>query len=198
MAWGEQDKFPLPQVSTVASGVRRALFEKSSLQRAFDESSCGALGVERQVTQSHTQKGKHINSIIFRFPADFPVGVRGCLSCYSLAETETRTTEQFGTAVDKNEYGDIFERTGPLWCYQTRVLAGRSSVIRINLFGEVSCPVYWGLWLWFEPCCLQSRNSLTAAAAYLSLQHIRLLHEWCSKCYESVTHKKRQSHLPQR
>lgn len=68
------------------------------------------LGDRRQLTQGHTLKGKHINSIIFRFPTDFPVGVQGCLSRYSPAETETRTTEQYSKAVDNNEYGDIFFR----------------------------------------------------------------------------------------
>lgn len=74
------------------------------------------------------------------------------------------------------------------------VLVGFYCLIRINLAREVCCPVYWGLWLWFEPCGPQSRSSLTAITAYLYLQHIGLLREWCSQCYESMAPEKRQSH----
>lgn len=74
----------------------------------------------------------------------------------------------------------------PLWCYHIPVFVGSCCLIRINLTGEVCCPVYWGLWLWFEPWSPQSRNSLTAITAYLYLQHIGLLHEWCSQSYESM------------
>lgn len=196
MIWGEQDKFPLPQVSIVqpfCKWCQESSFKKkkkSSLQSASDESSCRALGDGALgYTEPHL-KGKHINSIIFRFPTDFPVSVQGCLSCYSPAETETRTTEQYGRAADKNEYGDIFLEDMPWWCYHIPVFMSFNCLIRINLTREVSCPVYWGLWLWFQPCSPHSRNSLTAITAYLHLQHIGLLHEWCSQCYESVAPEK--------
>lgn len=86
----------------------------------------------------------------------------------------------------------------PLWCYHIPVFVGFYCLIRINLTGEVCCPVYWGLWLWFEPCSPQSRNSLTAITAYLHLQHIGLPREWCSQCYESMASQKRQSHPAKR
>lgn len=46
----------------------------------------------------------------FRFPNDFPVGVQGCLSRYNPAETETRTTEQYGRTVDKMNMGLFLRR----------------------------------------------------------------------------------------
>lgn len=71
------------------------------------------------------------------------------------------------------------------------VFVGFYCLIRINLTGEVCCPVYWGLWLWFEPCRPQNRNRPTAITAYLHLRHIGLLHEWCSQCYESIALEKK-------
>lgn len=113
----------------------------------------GGAGDRRQVTRGHALKGKHINSIIFRFPADFPVGVRGCLSRYSPAEAETRTKEQRGKRllISMNS-GVFFMTTGLCNGVISPYLKGFGHLIRINLTGEVSCPVYGGLRLWFEPC----------------------------------------------
>lgn len=89
-------------------------------------------------TEPHL-KGKHINRIIFRFPTDFPVSVHGCLSLYSPAETETRTTEQYGRAVDKMNMG-LFLRRRAFVVFHMHAFEVFYCLIWMNLTREVCCP----------------------------------------------------------
>lgn len=129
------------------------------------------------------KQDKHINSIFFFIqPA--------LRAPYHVAALQRQKPGQgWDTAVLLiNWIWGCAEVDRPLWCYHIPVFMDPLiCVIRINLTGEVCCRTYWGLWLWFEPNSAHSGSSLTA---YLHLQHIGLLCEWRSLCYESAASEK--------